>query len=69
MIAYVLGRGLPKMVMQIAGGVVLAAIPLMFAFLGLQEIAAPDGNRFGGKILLWIGIALGTIVLGAALLK
>ncbi len=57
------------MVIQIAGGIILAAIPLMFAFLGLQEIAAPDGNRFGGKVLLWIGIALGTIVLAAALLK
>ena len=57
------------MVIQIAGGVVLAAVPLMLAFLGLQEIAAPDGNRAGGKVLLWIGFALGTIVLAASLLK
>ncbi len=57
------------MVIQIAGGIVLAAIPLIFVLLGLQEIAAPDGNRVGGKVLLWIGIALGTVVLAGALLK
>ena len=57
------------MVIQIAGGIVFAAIPLTFAWLGLQEMADPDGSRVGGKALLWIGLALGTVVLAAALLK